>query len=242
MATPDYNTWTQWTKYQMDGTATATTSTAITPTTAWRVWSAEYQTSGATTTWYQWTTGSTTTTASVTDPVFAYWVDKVTGQRVPLTTPVYRMYEHQPVQQTPEEVAEARRQLEARQAEQRAAAEARAAKLKAVNDRAERTLRDHLTPEQERAWIENRHIFVTSQSGRRFKIRHGVTHNIKELDAQGREIRELCVHLNYGANCPVADHVLAQVLGLKFNEAALLKKANIWDVTQPARPIVQRSS
>lgn len=230
MATPDPATWQQWTKYSMNGTTTATASTAT-----WTQWTTDPGTTSATTAaWYRWTSGTAVTT---TEPVWTCWVETTTGQRVPIPAPVYQVQSYQPVP-TPEQLAERQRWAEERRVEQ----EAEAAKRKAASEKAEETLTRCLTPEQRKAWKEERAIFVTSQSGRRFKLKAGMTHNVKELDLDGKEIRELCVHVHWSSGCPMADNVLAQLLALRFDEAAFIKRANIWDLTRKDRPIIQRSS
>lgn len=41
---------------------------------------------------------------------------------------------------------------------------------------------------------------------------------------------------------PVIDNVIAQLLALRFNEQAILKKANIWELADGHRTQVQVSS
>lgn len=105
--------------------------------------------------------------------------------------------------------------------------------------KAEATLLRLLTPEQEQSWRENRAIFVTSQSGKRFTIKEGMTHNFHEVGADNQLIREFCAHIAYDAKCPVIDNVIAQLLALRFNEEMILKTANIWDVQGAGRHMIQ---
>jgi hypothetical protein len=125
------------------------------------------------------------------------------------------------------------RQAAVNQAQYEAGQAARMEKLAAANGRAETLLLEHLTEDQERPWREERAIFVTGQSGKRYKIKEGRFHNLYELDGDGKPITELCVHVE--ANCPDADNVLAQKFALECNEAVLLQRANKWDLSGGGR-------
>lgn len=205
----------------------------------WKTWTSS--TTTATNVWPVWTQGSPvaceiTATSSVTDTWYQWTVIDGIGVRVPVMRPV--MYEAPRRVVTPEQAAQEERWRQQREAE---AAQRRAAEA-AVRKKAEQTLLTLLTPEQEKAWREERAIFVTSQSGRRFKIKEGMTHNFHELDEFGQAIKEFCVHVSYESKCPPLDNVIAQLLGLKFNEAELIKLANIWDISRPKRTMIQRGS
>lgn len=82
---------------------------------------------------------------------------------------------------------------------------------------------------------------MTGQSGKRYKIKEGFTHNFHEVDVDGKPLKEFCAHLTWEAKCNAIDNVIAQLLALKFNEAHIVKRANVWDLTQN-RKCVQRSS
>jgi hypothetical protein len=142
---------------------------------------------------------------------------------------------------TPEQIAAYNAEQAQRQADYaRIAKEAAEKKVKAQK-RAEQLLLTHLTHEQEKAWKENKVLFITGQSGKRYKIRHGVAHNIWEVDEHGNHVKEFCVHIDhYG--CPVEDNVLAQILGLRFNERATLRKANVWRCTRNGNVLIERAA
>jgi hypothetical protein len=133
---------------------------------------------------------------------------------------------YQAPQLTPEQIAAA----EQRQAEYVKAQAELQAKQKRAKAKAEQLLVEHLTEEQEKAWKENRAIFVTAKSGRRFKIKEGRAGNIEEINAEGKSIRSFCVHVE-PYNVPDADNVLAQKLALEHNEEALLRVANSHPIT-----------
>ena len=223
-----------WVEYPLISTSSAVSTSA----TAWRYW-ADSSTSSSTTVWQRWTGAETTPTTGATDGVWYVWAGDPVTLMPDEIHPLYQ--QSQQVIPTAEELAAVQARLAAQQAEQQAKAAAEAQRLKAAQDRAERTLCAHLTPEQERAWREEQAFFVTSQSGRRFKVRRGFSHNLYEVAQDGTLLRELCVHIDMRHGCPVADNLLAQLLGLKFDEERFLKKANVWDLQQN-RKLIQRSS
>ena len=198
------------------GTSTAWTSWAgtDTSTSASPVWTAWNQDTSATTStvWRTWTSDTT----SITQPY-----------RMPATVHTPRP------RPTREQVAEANRQQVERQAETARLNAEYAAKQAAAKAKAEALLCAHLTEEQERAWKQNRAIFVTGQSGKRFRIREGRAGNIEELDATGTVIGGHCVHV--AEQVPDADNVLAQKLALEHHEEATLQLANSHPVTNGTR-------
>lgn len=219
------DTWTTWT------TNAATTATVDITASTWRYW-VDTGTSTTTGTWAIWTNASTdVTTASITAP--SYWVgwnEEVESKRLTKT-------ERKAARKRQAEQEAAQRQRQQEWHRQQAAAEA---KRKAAAERAEQLLLSHLSEEQEKAWKEERAIFVTSQSGKRYKIKAGRTHNLFELNERGEPVKELCVHVQPA--CPNADNVLAQKLALEHNETLLLEKANVWDLTRPERPMLRRAA
>jgi len=174
------------------------------------------------TTWGCWANSTAATTTAGSSAIWRTWASDVTtsGSYVMQTQP-YRA----PVL-TPEQIAAA----EQRHAELVKAQAEHQAKQKAVKEKAERLLCEHLTEEQEQAWKENRAIFVTAKSGRRFKIKEGRAGNIEEINTEGKAIRSFCVHVE-PHNVPDADNVLAQKLALEHNEEALLRVANSHPIT-----------
>lgn len=187
---------------------------------AWANWSSLGTTGSVTTASEVWQTWTYETGTGVSSAWYAWVVTPGGASLIEQCTPV----EQEMIRHVAEDVA---RRVDA--GRQRA---------EAAQQKAEQLLREHLTPEQERAWQENRAIFVTGQSGKRYQIKEGHTHNVFEVDEAGRPVREFCVHV--GFHVPKADNVLAQKLALQFNEAELLRRANWWDLSQPGRPLVHR--
>jgi hypothetical protein len=209
-----YTTATAWSNW----TATSSATTASSDTSAWVHWMDD-GTGGSTaaTTWQTWTS-STTTGTYIVDASCEAWSGQVETRKL---TRAERK-EQRKRQAEAEEVRRLRQQEDARLAREAQA------KREAASKRAEALLLSHLSEEQEKAWKEERAIFVTSQSGKRFKIKHGRAHNIFELDDKGLAIREYCVHVQ--PSCPDADNVLAQKLMLEHREDELMRIANKWDL------------
>lgn len=210
----------------------------ITSSSAWSAWTVDNCTINPTTTAYSindtWTTW--TSTGNSTDAVWIRWTQMPNGQLIPrryaIPQPPIVTREQRII--TPAQAAElAQQQQLSLQEKLKKSAEAKA--------RSEASLKEFLTPEQQRAWDENRAIFITGQSGKRYKIKEGFSHNFYEVDQDGKEVKSLCAHIDMNL-CPVADNVIAQLLALRFNEAMIIKKANIIDLTKPERPLIQRSS
>jgi hypothetical protein len=91
--------------------------------------------------------------------------------------------------------------------------------------RARALLKDWLSPEQ-LARYETDGLFevIGSQSGRRYRIRHGRYMNIDELDERGAKVGVLC--FGPRGQLPVADSMLAQKLALENAEETALAVAN----------------
>jgi len=182
-------TWGYWNQTY----STSTTSTSCDSTfQAWCGMDTGTSTSG--TVWYAWTEGTGTT--AVTDSTYTLWVQ---GQQV---------YQ---------ETKEAREARERQQLEWQKAADERKKKLEEAEHRAEQLLVETMTEEQERAWKEERAVFVTGhKTGKRYKILPGSHGNIREIDHTGKEIASLCVNVPDGL--PRNDNVLAQKLMLEHAE------------------------
>ena len=193
---------------------TASNSTTAT----WNCWNdTGTATSVIDTTWGCWANSTATTTAGSATTWMRWMSDGTTSGNYVVT---------QPAQLSKEQLAVVKQQ----QAEFNKAQAELQAKQKHAKAKAEQLLVEHLTEEQEKAWKENRAIFVTAKSGRRFKIREGRAGNIEEINADGKAIRSFCVHVE-PYNVPDADNVLAQKLALEHNEEALLRVANSHPIT-----------
>jgi len=225
--------WRAWT------TASSTESTAGLDAASishdtWPMWVSHQTTTAATssnTTWACWN-GTTTTAATMTITADQTWDAWTSGTYIVVCDRAIA-----PAPLTPEQQAARERQLEdgRRRAEEqnRIAAEYRAKeekRLAAAKAKAELLLLQHLTPEQEKAWNQERAFFVTSKSGRRFQIKEGYGGNLTEIGPDGKPIRGFCVHIP--STMPIADNMLTQKLALECNEEALLRVANSWELNQ----------
>lgn len=197
----------------------------VSTTNAWGTWNdtGTSTTTSASTAWVQWNQD----TSATTNTVWRTWTSDTTS-----ITPPYRMPPtvYAPIAPpTREQIAEAvERQAETERLNAEYVAKQAAAKAKA-----EALLCAHLTEEQERAWKQNRAIFVTAKSGKRFRIREGRAGNIEELDATGKVIGGHCVHV--AEQVPDADNVLAQKLALEHHEDATLQLANSHPIANGVR-------
>lgn len=219
-------TWHAWT------TTGESTTSAITAT-PWIYWVDQGTTTGSaatsSTTWRTWTndsTSATTDTYFVTDYAqegWRAWQPQVEQKKLTRA-------EQKAARKRLAEAEVARREREAEAARVLKLAEEQRQQAKR---RAEAFLLAHLTDEQERAWKENRAIFVTSQSGKRYRLKDGHGGNMEELGPDGRAVRGFCVHV--GSQIPSPDNVLAQKLALEHDEAGLLRLANSWPIHNGGR-------
>ncbi len=90
--------------------------------------------------------------------------------------------------------------------------------------RAEELLQRHLAPEQRRTLAEHRWFDVVAASGARYRIHRGRSHNVRRLDAGGREVRSYCAYPRMLV--PEGDVLLAQKLMLELAEDRFLAVAN----------------
>lgn len=218
-----------WQQWAGSDQGTESCSTTACSTTAWTQWATTDTETDDNSVYRYWVNQPTSVTATITtDATWGYWIHGQNQQSI-------RPMQLEPVLRTPEELAEQARHFEAaRVASELARVGAierynleqaeRMEKQNAAKVKAEALLLAHLTEEQERAWREERAIFVTGQSGKRYKIKEGRTHNLFEVDEAGQAIVKFCVHVE--AQCPDADNVLAQKLALQYNEVALMQRAN----------------
>lgn len=99
----------------------------------------------------------------------------------------------------------------------------------AAQERAQRLLRESLSPKQLEEYSMHGHFFidVLSKSGqrRRYKINKGRARNVQEVDQSGRVIKHFCAHPSM--MCPDEDTMLAQKLMLEAEEEAFLRIANV---------------
>ena len=100
----------------------------------------------------------------------------------------------------------------------------RVRKAKAARLRAERLLQEHLDEQQRREMAERGLFQVRGPSGKVYEIDTSKQmHNVFELDARGRRIRELCI---YTPGVPQGDNLLAQKLMIEADEEGFRRIAN----------------
>jgi hypothetical protein len=91
--------------------------------------------------------------------------------------------------------------------------------------RAIELLKQNLSPAQREQYETRNHFDVTGgDTGRRYRIRHGVQMNVEHLDQTGRRIRLLCFMPE--GRLPVGDVMLAQKIALELFEIDALKIAH----------------
>jgi len=98
-------------------------------------------------------------------------------------------------------------------------------------------LKQWLSPEQLAQYNSHRYFDVTGcHSGKRYRIRHGVSMNVYEIDAFGRPLVGRCFVPKY--NLVAGDVMLAQKIALETNERGALLVAKSfpprWRATQTA--------
>jgi hypothetical protein len=173
-------------------------------------------TASGNTTWATWT-ASTTTTYAVTNTTWQAW-NTTTGTSATYAVP------------DPTSIAEQRERLEEARRE-RACAE----------ERAKETLEELLTQEQIDDWRRTKAFELITQSGRRYRIRRGVSGNVRLIE-DGQEVEALCAHPRtslhddagrYLGVLPSEDVVIAQMLALNADEEGFRRVANITPMRRP---------
>lgn len=97
-----------------------------------------------------------------------------------------------------------------------------------ARNRARQILVEHLSQAQKDT-LEKHGYFDVEAGGRWFRIYgNSFQHNIFELDANGRKIREYCAHTSLA--CPREDHMLAQKFMIEASFEEFARVANIWDL------------
>lgn len=178
----------------------------------------DYQTSSTTSTdvWESWNDTTTSTTTYSSGSIWYTWCSDSTAMAEAVTISSYPI--HEPSE---EELAERAREAEerdkARQEQQR--------QQEIALEKSKQLLLDSLDePNQERLH-RDRQIHVWSKSGKSFRIKCGRQHNIFEMDAEGKDIREYCIHVKDVV--PNFDNMLAQKLMLESYEEEFLRVANV---------------
>ena len=100
-----------------------------------------------------------------------------------------------------------------------------------------RLLRSWLSPEQRAQFNQNNYFDVTGcYTGKRYRIHHGVTTNVTELDDGGRPVAGLCF-LPMG-NLVAGDVMLTQKLPLRRDEKGVLAVAKSFSVPTDLRCLI----
>jgi hypothetical protein len=193
-----------------------------TTTTTWSVWcdSTGSSTTSTAGTWSVWN-DATNSTATAYDYVWYTWTSDS-------ATSVKAKYQYQPIQfqqpaPTKEELEKRERVAQEFIERQSREREERERLRKEAEERSRELLEDMLDDEQKQQLEKDHSFLVSVKSGRKYRIRKGITHNIDVLEGD-KKVEELCV---YAGGVPEYDNMAAQLLWLLWNEEALRKKANI---------------
>jgi hypothetical protein len=101
--------------------------------------------------------------------------------------------------------------------------EERQAQLVVAAERSTALFVSLLTEEQKVEWDRTRSVTFSSTSGLQYRLNEGYSGNVYGYD----KARHYCCYMNpdRGEKFPVADHMIAQLLHLKYNEEYFLKTA-----------------
>jgi len=195
--------------------------------TTWRYWTSGTSSTAATVSisrvgdpWAYWiggASGSSTTaevgTANASD-AFTYWCWMANGSIMPVPADLY-----QPKMRelTPEEVLkieeDRKNYLAKREEEER--------QRQLANQTAEELLAEFLDAMQAKQWKEDLSFMVESETGRKFRIRH--RGKVEELDEAGKAVGYHCIHI---PGVPAADEALGRMLLLRNCEEEFRRIAN----------------
>jgi hypothetical protein len=189
---------------------------------AWQTWTNTNATWSATSTSVTWTTNAN---ASV-------WNGWITSNA---TTTGGNLYLNVAVPTEPSE--EQRERWRAEEQERLERYRERAQAAEAAAERARETLRELLSAEQWEQYEREQLFELVTQSGRRYRIKRGVSGNVKLIE-QGVEVESLCAHPpttvvgddgRVAGALPTEDVLIAQVLALGADEDGFRRVANISD-------------
>ncbi len=195
--------------------------------TTWYDWNSTYAgtasnvTNTTTAAWVTWNTDYVTTATATDSTVTAWMVWNGQYWQMVAAPQVVQVQE----QRTPEELQEQARLAREREEEclRRAAEQRRIAEE--AEARAEQLLKANLAPAQLEEFVKDRSFTVISKDGqRRYRVKHGWSHNVERIDDQGKRLHTLCAHP--GEQVPQYDNQLTQKLWLEHDEAGFLQIAN----------------
>lgn len=183
--------------------------------------------------WGRWTTANTSTTHLAYNPTYTWdqWAEMPDEQEYQ-----YHQYpRHEPTQAELDAIQRRREDQSARLlAEQQ--------RLQVAQPRALELFRALLTADQITQMDTDGEVWVKGSAGGFYVIEVGggrVHGNIRRIDEHGCMLGRLCVqpsmydHIE-GAALPTADGHVGQLLAIRFNEPALLEKAN-WSSQRPCQ-------
>lgn len=223
-------TWHRWTS---SGTVTGTLTDCTDG--VWVPWTTTYGTTASNTTvtshannacWATWNDNDTFfNDCTVHRDTQTAWVRWTEVRGVGATTVARVRANTAPAVRTAEEVAAWERQV----AESRRKQEEYARKATKAKQRAERLLLELLDPEQTKQYRKDKRFHVIAANGERYEVDGNHAHgNIHRVDEKGKYVEKLCVPLSqeFSESYPTADHIVAQLLALRFNIDHMLQKAN----------------
>lgn len=194
-------------------------------------------TTAATVVWKVWTaaSGTTYTATTTTDDCWVYWCNNESTTATTSDTcwrewnssyrplPAKRVA---PKPETEEEKAARLAKQEAARIERERKAAEEAARKKAAEERAHQLLLEYL-PQEERERLQRDNVFhVIASDGTRYEVDpRRLAGNVAKLDAEGKRVERLCIHLH--GDTPLADNALAQKLALEADVRAFRNTANI---------------
>jgi hypothetical protein len=190
---------------------------ALDCTTTWDTWCDDEcctsaSTSTSSITWYAWNTSACT--GSTANIIWDKW-SSCTTQTTRAYTRVHR------VELSAEELEKREADWAAQEEIWRKRREEDERQRKAAEDRAGELLCSCLTQRQRRAY---KHFTVQARDGTRFRLAHGWSGNVQELDRRGRPVARYCIHPR--ESVPVPDNLLAQKLLLETDPDTFRKVAN----------------
>lgn len=185
--------------------------------------------SGETTTWENWTTEKASTNSYTIWSVWTNDLDTCIGTSMSSSNVVWKIWTSGDansgnVSFAPKELTEEekQRQMQEREA-RRLAEEKRRADQAAADAKADELLLEFLDAMQRNQLEKERAFMVDSETGKKFRIRHGSHAKVEEFDENGKLIGTHCI---YAPGVPAGDEALAKKLMLETNEAEFRKIAN----------------
>lgn len=176
-------------------------------------------TASSTDVWYVWANDSGTSAGSSTDVI---WQDWTSGTSSSITSNI--TYATPRVSSPPPETEEEKQAREERERQRQERIRVERELEKIATEKAMNLLLDNLDRQQKEMFEKTKWFFVVGQSGKKYRIRHGWTGNIDELDEKDMVVAEYCIHPE--SRVPIADSMLIQKLMLEADEERFKQIAN----------------